>query len=98
MSNERFISFFLRVLYTEFQSVFASFHSCQQRIIVVPSPHPLQHVSSFTLLILATLSGLKRNLEVLLIVIPLIATKDKQHALNYFLAIFIPFCGEQLSV
>lgn len=45
------ISFSLRVLYTEYQSAFTSFYSHQQRVMVVPSPHPLQHFSSFVLLI-----------------------------------------------
>ena len=85
-SSGRSISNFLRNLQIDFQSGCTSLQSHQQWRSVPLSPHPLQHVLSPEVLILAILIGVRWNLRVILICISLI-TKDFEHFFRCFSAI-----------
>ena len=76
--SSRSISNFLMNLQTDFQSGCTSLQSYQQWRSVTLSTHPLQHMLSPEVLILAILSGIRWNLKVILICISLI-TKDFEH-------------------
>ena len=85
-SSGRSISNFLRNLQIDFQSGCTSLQSHQQWRSVPLSPHPLQHVLSPEVLILAILIGVRWNLRVVLICISL-NTKDSEPFLRCFSAI-----------
>ena len=85
-SSGRSISNFLRNLQIDFQSGCTSLQSHQQWRSVPLSPHPLQHVLSPEVLILAILIGVRWNLRVFLNCISLI-TKDFEHFFRCFSAI-----------
>jgi len=82
----RSISNFLRNLQIDFQNGCTSLQSHQQWRSVPLSPHPHQYVLSPEFLILATLTGVRCNLRVILICISLI-TKDFEHFFRCFSAI-----------
>jgi hypothetical protein len=82
----RSISNFLRNNQIEFQNGCISLQSYEQWRTVPLSLHPHQHVLSLEFLILATLTGMRWNLRVILIYISLM-TKDFEHFFRCFLAI-----------
>jgi hypothetical protein len=84
--SDRSISNFLRNLQIDFQSGCTSLKSHQRWRSVPLSPHPLQHVLSPEVLILAILVGVRWNLGVILICIALIM-KDFEHFFRSFSAI-----------
>jgi hypothetical protein len=71
---------FLRNRQTDFQSGCTRLQSHQQWRSVPLSPHPRQHLLSPEFLILSILTGVKWNLRVVLICIPLMI----KHAEHYF--------------
>jgi hypothetical protein len=81
--SSRSISNFLMNLQTDFQSGCTSLQSYQQWRSVTLSTHPLQHMLSPEVFILAILSGIRWNLKVILICISLI-TKDFEHYCRWF--------------
>jgi hypothetical protein len=85
-SSGRFISNFLRKLQIDFQSGCTILQSHQKWRSVPFSPHPLQHVLSPEVLILAILIGVRWNLKVVLICISLI-TRDFEHFFRCYSAI-----------
>ena len=85
-SSDTSISNFLRNLQIGFQSGCTSLQTYQQWRSVPVSPHPLQHVLSPEVLMLAILIGVRWNLKVILICISLI-TKDFEHFFKCFSAI-----------
>jgi hypothetical protein len=85
-SSGKSVSNFLRNLQIDSQSGCTSFPAPQQWKSVSLSPNPKQHVLSPQVLIFAILIGVRWNLRVILICIPLI-TKDFEHFFRYFLAI-----------
>jgi hypothetical protein len=86
VSSGRSIPNFQKNHKIDFQGVFASLQSPQQWRSVPLSPHPLQHVLSPVVLILAILTGIRWNLRVVLTCISLIA-KDFEHFFRCFSAI-----------
>jgi hypothetical protein len=82
-ASGRSISKFLRSLQIDFQSGCTSLQSHQQWRSVPLSPHPLQHVLSPEVLILAILISVRCNLRVVLICISLI-TMDFEHFFKCF--------------
>ena len=80
------ISNFLRNLQIDFQSGCTSLQSHKQWRSVSLSTHPLQHVFSPEVLILAILTGVRWNLRVLLICISLMC-KDIKHLFRCISAI-----------
>ena len=85
-ASDLFISNFLRKLHIDFQSGCRGLQSHQQWRSVPLSPHPLQHVLSPEVLILAILFAIRWNLRVILIYISFI-TKDFEHFFKWFSAI-----------
>jgi hypothetical protein len=86
-SEGRSISNFLRNLQIDFQSDCTSLQSYQQWRSVPLSPHPIQHVLSPEVLILAIMTDVRWNLRVILICISLIS-KDFEHFFRCFSAIW----------
>jgi hypothetical protein len=80
------MSTFLRKHQTDFQTGCASLQSHQQWRSVPLSAHPHQHLLSPEFFILAILTGVRWNLRVVLICIPVI-TKDGEHFFKRFSAI-----------
>jgi hypothetical protein len=80
------LSNFLRNSQTDFQSGYTSLQSNQQRRSVPLSPYPCQHLLSHEFFILATLTGMRWNLRVVLICISLMS-KDVEHFFRCFLAL-----------
>ena len=85
-SSSSTMSNFLRNCQTDFQSGCTSLQSHQQWRSVHLSPHPCQHLLSPKFLILATLTGVRWNLRVILICISLMI-KDAGHFFRCFSAI-----------
>ena len=86
VSSGRTISNFLRNRQTDFQSGCTSLQSHQQWKSVPLFPHPCQHLLSPEVFILATLTGMRWNLRVVLICTSLM-TKDVEHFFRCFSAI-----------
>ena len=85
-STSSTMSSFLRNHQTDFQSGGTSFQSHQQWRSVPLSPHPCQHLLSPEFLILAILTGVRRNHRVVLICISLMIN-DIEHFFRCFSAI-----------
>ena len=82
-TSDLFISNFLRKLQIDFQSGCTGLQSHQQWRSVPLSLHPLQHVLSPEVLILAILFAVRWNLRVILMCISPI-TKDFEHFFKWF--------------
>jgi hypothetical protein len=80
------MSNFLRIRQIDFQSRCTNLQSHQQWRSVPLSPHPRQHLLSHELFILASLTGVRWNLRVVLICISLMI-KDVEHFFRCFSAI-----------
>jgi hypothetical protein len=81
------MSYFLMNCQTDCQSGCTSLQSHQQWRSVPLFPHPCQHLLSPEFLILAILTGVRRNLRVVLICIPLM-TKDAEQFFRCFSVIW----------
>jgi hypothetical protein len=81
-SSDITMSNFLRSCQTDFQSSFTSLQSYQQWSSVPLSSHPCQHLLSPEFLILATLTGVKWNLGVVLIL-----QTQREHCSGLFMCI-----------
>jgi hypothetical protein len=92
-SSGNTMSSFLRNYQTDFQSGCTSLQSHQQWWSVPLSPHPRQHWLSPEFLNIATLTGVRWNLRVILIRISLMI-KDVEH----FLGASQPFDIPQLKI
>jgi hypothetical protein len=86
-SSSSTMSNFLRNSQTDFQSGCTSLQLHQQWINVPLSPHPHQDLLSPKFLILATVTGVRWNLRVVLICISLM-TKNVEHFFRCFSAIW----------
>jgi hypothetical protein len=80
------MSNFLRNRQTDFQSCCTSLQTYQQWRSIPLSPHPHQHWLSLEFLTLATLTGVRWNIKVVLIFISLMI-KDAEHFFRCFSAI-----------
>jgi hypothetical protein len=83
VSSGRTMSNFLRNCQADFQSGCTSLQFNQQWKSVPLTPHPRQHLLSPEFLILAILTGVRRNLRVVLICISLMI-KDIEHFFRCF--------------
>jgi hypothetical protein len=85
-SSCRTMSNCLKKCQNNFQSGWASLESHQQWRSVPLSPHPCLHVLSPKFLVLAILTGVRWNLRVVLICLPLVI-KDVEHIFRCFSAL-----------
>jgi hypothetical protein len=75
---------FLRNLHTAFHNGCINWHSHQQCIKVLVSPHPHQHLLLFVFLMTAILTGMKWNLSMALTCISFIARKVENLVMHLF--------------
>jgi hypothetical protein len=74
---------FLRRFHIVFHSACTSLHSNHKDMTVPFSPHPRQHLLLVVFLMIATLTGMRWNLSVVLICISFMA-RDGEHFFHFF--------------